>query len=176
MKNITLLILSLILITSCVNVNNAEKVVETNSVIGYDMSDDDKKRDLIPGSLSNIIVWEKYIKAHNEVDLEQIKSLDSDSITIRGPRGELIKGIDAHIEFLTTWFEANSPKWKIKYAIANDLSTDENERREWVTVGHDITLQVEGNQVNAAQIIDVRISGGKIQEFLVYERAKGEDE
>ena len=37
-------------------------------------------------------------------------------------------------------------------------------------------LTVEGKEVNASQIIDARITDGKIQEFFVYERLKGENE
>ena len=171
---------ALSVIISCINTESSDNAVEEasekNSIIGYDISDDGEKRDLEVGSLSNIEIWENYIKAHNERDFNAIKSLDSDSFEARGPKGEFIDGIDAHIEFLTQWFNQNSPTWKIKYTIANDVTTKEGELREWVTAGHDLMLTVEGKEVNASQIIDARITDGKIQEFFVYERLKGENE
>lgn len=180
MKKFILLITTLSVIISCVNIesngNVTEEVNEKSLKIGYDISDDGEKRDLEVGSLSNIEIWENYIKAHNERDFDAIRSLDSDSFKARGPRGEFVDGIDAHIEFLTQWFDQNSPMWKIKYTIANDVTSKEGKLREWVTAGHDLTLKVEGNEVNASQIIDARISEGKIQEFFVYERLKGENE
>ena len=180
MKNFILLITVLTIIISCVNFesneNFTEKANEKSSKIGYDISDEGEKRDLEVGSLSNIEIWENYIKAHNERDFSAIKSLDSKIFKARGPRGEFVDGIDAHIEFLTQWFDQNSPTWKIKYIIANDLTTKGGELREWVTAGHDLILTIEGKEVNASQIIDARISDGKIQEFFVHERLKGVNE
>lgn len=180
MKKFILLITVLTVIISCVNVessgNITEEANEKSLKIGYDISDDGEKRDLEVGSLSNIEIWENYIKAHNERDFDAIKSLDSDSFKARGPKGEFVDGIDAHIEFLTQWFDQNSPTWEIKYTIANDVTTKGGELREWVTAGHNLILNIEGKEVKASQIIDARISDGKIQEFFVHERLKGENE
>ncbi|MDG2371406.1 MAG: hypothetical protein P8L83_02220 [Flavobacteriaceae bacterium] len=145
-------------------------------VIGYDVSDEGEKRTLVAGSMTNVEVWEKYIKAHNERDLEAIMGMNSDNFTARGPRGEYIEGSEAHKEFLTQWFEENSPKWTSKYFIANDLTTKEGELRQWVTSGHDLTLNVEGKEVIVFQIHDALIADGKVQTFSVHERVKGENE
>ena len=53
-------------------------------------------------------VWEDYIKAHNEGDLEAITKLNFDDIKVWGPNGEFIDGSEAHINFLSMWFEGNS--------------------------------------------------------------------
>ena len=39
-----------------------------------------------------------------------------------------------------------------------------------------MTLTVDGNQVNLYQVIDALILDGKVQEFYVHERVKGENE
>ncbi len=175
MKKIIMFMISVLFITSC-NQSTNNITVEKQSIIGYDVSDEGEKRDLKGGSIENIAIWENYIKAHNERDMEVIRSLDSDTFKARGPQGQFIEGVDTHVEFLTQWFEQNSPKWEIKYAIANDVKTKDGELRQWVTAGHDMTLTVDGNQVNLYQVIDALISDGKIQEFYVHERVKGENE
>lgn len=147
-----------------------------NSEIGYDVSDEGEKRTLVAGPMSNVEIWEKYIKAHNERDFETIMNMSADDFKARGPRGEYIVGSEAHKEFLMEWFEANSPTWNSKYFIANDLTTKEGELRQWVTSGHDLTLNVDGNEVNVFQIHDALIVDGKVQEFMVHERVKGEGE
>ncbi|MBN09181.1 MAG: hypothetical protein CMC79_02255 [Flavobacteriaceae bacterium] len=177
MKKIILSLIAVSLIISCVNVEgNSNTVVEKQSKIGYDFSDEGEKRDLVAGSIENITIWENYIKAHNERDFDAIRALDSDTFKARGPQGQLVEGIDNHIEFLSQWFDQNSPKWKIKYTIANDVETKDGELMQWVTVGHDLTLTAEGKEVKLSQVIDALISDGKIQEFYVHERVKGENE
>ncbi|MDG2146723.1 MAG: hypothetical protein P8K14_00645 [Flavobacteriaceae bacterium] len=177
MKNIILLLISVSLMTSCIETTKSNnKIIEKQSIIGYDISDEGEKRDLEAGSIENITLWDNYIKAHNDRDFDVIRSLDSDTFKARGPQGQFIEGIDAHIEFLSQWFDQNSPKWKIKYAIANDVRTKDGELRQWVTAGHDVTLTVDGKEVNLYQVIDALISDGKVQEFYVHERVKGENE
>ena len=38
---------------------------------------------------------------YNAKDIEAIKALNSNEISVFGPAGEVIEGSDAHIEFLT---------------------------------------------------------------------------
>ena len=66
----------------------------------------------------------------------------------------------------------DSPKWETNYLIANEYTNEEGNLSQWVTSGHDITLQVEGNEVKAYQIHDALIIDGKVQMFYVYERAE----
>ncbi len=91
MKNIILLLVSVSLMTSCIETttNNNNKIIEKESIIGYDVSDEGEKRDLKGGSIENIAIWENYIKAHNERDMEVIRSLDSDTFKARGPQGHV---------------------------------------------------------------------------------------
>lgn len=172
MKKILLLLISVSFMISCTE----NIIVKKQSIIGYDISDEGEKRDLEAGSIENITLWDNYIKAHNDRDFDVIRSLDSDTIKIRGPQGQWVLGVNAHYDFLRQWFDQNSPKWKIKYAIANDVRTKDGELRQWVTAGHDMTLTVDGKEVNLYQIIDALISDGKVQEFYVHERVKGENE
>lgn len=176
MKNFIVLIFLGSILLSCKN--DKSKVMNhiVNSEIGYDVSEEGEKRTLLAGPMSNVEVWEKYIKAHNERDIETIMNMNGEDFKARGPRGEYIVGSEAHKEFLMEWFKANSPMWSSKYFIANDVKTKEGKLIQWVTSGHDLTLSVDGNQMNVFQIHDARIEDGKVQEFLVHERVKGEGE
>ena len=59
MKNIILLLVSVSLMTSCIETttNNNNKIIEKESIIGYDVSDEGEKRDLKGGSIENIAIW-----------------------------------------------------------------------------------------------------------------------
>ena len=103
---------------------------------------------LYGGSMSTVELWENYIAAHNAADLESIISMNAEEdFKVNGPNGEVIEGSDAHAEFLTKWFTDNSPKWEINYLIANEYTDEQGKLQQWVTSGHDLTLNVEGNEV-----------------------------
>ena len=172
MKKLSLLIL-ISLLASCEFGAQDEK---TDTQIGVEISDSGEKISLNAGKLSTVTVWEKYIKAHNDRDLEAIKQMDSDTFKAYGPKGEFIDGPEAHIQFLSKWFEDNNPIWASNYFIANELTNDKGELRQWVTSGHDVTMTVDSTALKVAQIHDALIKDGKVQMFYVYERVKQENE
>ena len=163
MKNYILLILSCFII-SCSVENDTKK-----SEIGYEIDENGTKYALMSGDLSTVDVWAKYLEAHNSRDLESIAAMNFDDIKIYAPDGNIIEGSDAHIGFLSDWFNNNSPKWKTHYMIANEL-TKGNELEQWVTSCHEMTLTVEGNTIKVNQIHDAQIVDGKIKKFYVNER------
>jgi len=167
--NKTILILLISILTFSCNTNQNPSPTQ----IGHEISDDDgSKVPLYAGSMSTIEVWENYITAHNNGDIEAVRNLNAtENFKAIGPDGTVFDGTDAHIEFLTQWFENNAPKWETNYLIANEYTDKDGKLRQWVTSGHDITLQVEENEVKAYQIHDALIIDGKVQMFYVYERA-----
>ena len=141
------------------------------------MSDDGTKIPLYTGDLSTVAIWEQYIKAHNDKDLEAIRSLNAvEGFKAYAPNGMVIDGTDAHIEFLTQWFADANPKWKTSYLIENEFTNKKGELRQWVTSGHGVTLTVEGEEVKLGQVHDALIVDGKIQMFYVTERVLAEGE
>ena len=172
MKKISILILVSLLASCQFYAPNAT----TDTQIGVEISDSGEKTSLNAGELSTVTVWEKYVKAHNDRDLETIKQMDSDTFKAYGPRGEFIDGPEAHIQFLRKWFNDNDPTWASNYFIANELTNDKGELRQWVTSGHDVTMTVDSTTVKVAQIHDALIKDGKVQMFYVYERVKQENE
>ena len=161
---ITLLVTAVLI--SC-NTSVKTEIKTSKDSIGYEIQDDGTKVPLYGGDMSNLAVLESYIKAHNDRDLETIKSLNGDKdFKVYGPDGQVIEGSEAHLEFLANWFKEASPKWKTNYLIENELTNNKGELRQWVTSGHEVTLTVDGEEVKFGQVIDARISNGKVQMFL----------
>lgn len=173
-KSIFTLLMTAVLI-SC---NTTTKIdVNTLKAIGYEIEDDGTKSPLYSGDMSNLAIWETYIKAHNDQDLETIKSLNvEEGFKAYAPNGQVIEGSDAHLEFLTNWFADASPKWKMNYLIENEFTNKKGELRQWVTSGHELTLTVKGKEVKLGQVHDALISNGKVQMFYVTERVLAADE
>jgi len=154
---------------SCANISNQE-VVETSKEIGFDKTEG-VKTSLFGGNMETVAIWEKYIKAHNERDIETIKGLNAEKdFKAYGPRGEIIVGTKDHVAFLNQWFADNNPKWVTKYSIANEFTTKKGVLKQYVTSGHDVTLVVDGKEVKVNQVHDALIVDGKIQTFYVNER------
>jgi uncharacterized protein YacL (UPF0231 family) len=165
----SILLLSSLFMISCANISNQE-VVETSKEIGFDKTEG-VKTSLFGGNMETVAVWEKYIKAHNERDIETIKGLNAEKdFKAYGPRGEIIVGTKDHVAFLNQWFADNNPKWVTKYSIANEFTTKEGVLKQYVTSGHDVTLVVDGKEVKVNQVHDALIVDGKIQTFYVNER------
>ena len=77
-------------------------------------------------SPENLDIWDKYIDAHNNRDLELIASMNIDStqmgkFRILAPNGQVIRGSDTQIEFLKGWFEAENPTWRTYFSYSMKL-------------------------------------------------------
>jgi len=166
MKNF-LLFTTFVLLISCQQ--NTKELPQKK--IGFDITDG-IKTPLFAGDLKNVEIWEKYIKAHNEKNIETIKSLNAEiDFKAYGPKGEVFDGSEAHIEFLKTWFsDGTNPQWTTKFLIANEFTTKDGILKQWITSGHNLTLNVDGNQLKLNQVHDALIVNGKVQEFTVNER------
>ena len=68
------------------------------------------------------------------------------------------------------WFEVNSPKWEPNYFISNQFTDEKDSLKQWVTSGHDLTMEVEGQEVKVYQVHDALIEDGKVKMFYIYER------
>ena len=168
MKHIQILLLSIFMISlSCESTNTSPQV------IGF-TSSEDSKSDIVAGPNDIISVWESYIDAHNSRDMDAIRNLNSDDFSAYGEAGQVVEGSDAHIGFLSEWFEISNPKWTIQWAISNTGENVNGEISDFVTAGHELTLSVEGQEITAYQVIDAMISDGKIVNFNVYQQERGQ--
>ena len=163
MKSLLYITLGVLLASCCSEPKNFKE-----TQIGYEILQSGEKVDLNAGDLSIIAVWEKYLDAHNNKDLETIKSLNHNDIKILTPGGE-INSSEAHIEFLNNWFKENNPNWKTYYMISNEL-TENDTLKQYVTSCHELTLTVGAEQMKVSQIHDAWIVDGKVKKFYVYEK------
>ena len=166
MKKILILLSIFMISTSC-------ETPEASQVIGFSINNDGERSDItLEADITDI--WLEYIDAHNERDIESIRSLNADGFQAFGSAGEVVEGSDAHIAFLSEWFEANNPRWTILWAISNSGQTPEGEYLDFVTAGHEVTLSVDGNDVTVYQVIDANIADGKIVNFNVFQQERGQ--
>ena len=166
MKYLLYLTLSILVMSCCTEPKNNEE-----TPIGYEILESGEKVSLNAGDLSIIEVWEKYLDAHNNKDLKQIKSLNHDDIKIMTPGGE-IGSSEEHIKFLSAWFNQNNPNWKTYYMISNEL-TEKDTLKQYVTSCHELTLTTDSGQIKISQIHDAWIVDGKVKKFYVYEKPGG---
>ena len=139
--------------------------------IGVQISKKGEKIALYGGDMAAVSLWETYVKAHNERDLETIAALNAEKdFMVYGSTGEVIKVTKAHVAFLTTWFKEANPTWTTRFLITNMYTDKEGKVQQWITSGHDVTLTVEGKEVKVNQVHDALIVDGKIKEFSVNQR------
>ena len=159
MKKLILASISIALLYACVPPADSNQATAPQE-IGVQISDKGEKTALYGGDMAAVSLWETYIKAHNERDLETIAALNA----------EAIKGTQAHMAFLTTWFKQANPTWTTKFLITNMYTDKEGKVQQWITSGHDVTLTVEGKEVKVNQVHDALVVDGKIKLFTVNER------
>ena len=64
----------------------------------------------IAGSDEITDIWNKYLEAHNNGDIEAIKSMSADSIYVLGPDGTELRTKEEQAALLEGWFAAANPK------------------------------------------------------------------
>ena len=125
----------------------------------------DPERTYIMGSDEITEVWTKYLDAHNNGDIEAIKSMSADSIYILGPDGTEIRTKEEQAELLEGWFAAANPKWEAYWAMPYQSVPG---GADWVIVGHTVIETIEGEEKITRQMIDAEIKDGKVERFFVY--------
>jgi hypothetical protein len=169
MKNYILIMLLAVFTFSC----ETTVECEDNPAAGFLATADGKvpARDANP---ANLDLWDKYIEAHNNRDLETIASMNIDStdlgqFRILGPTGQIIRGTEEHSEFLKMWFDVENPKWNTYFSYSMKV---DGQQGEWVISGAQVKKTVDGQEVTSYDIADVYILDGKIGAFWVYTRAE----
>jgi len=169
MKNYIYIIILAVFTYSC---ETTVPTVVDNPAPGY-LSTAQGKSDARDGNPANLDLWDKYIEAHNNQDLDIIREMNADSteqfgaFRIIDAQGAIIDSPEAHIEILSGWFEAENPKWDTFFSYTMKV---DGQVGEWVISGHTLTRNVEGNEVLTYDIADVYIEDGKIGAFWIYQR------
>jgi hypothetical protein len=141
------------------------------TIIGYEHSSTGAKLKIYAGDLATVDIWGAYVKAHNDRDLDAIHKANAGDFKGWAPNGVIVDGPAAHAAFLKDWFAASSPKWEMKYAIANEVLGEDGVVQQWVTSGATVTSAIDGKEVTSEEIYDVRIENGKVKNMFVAVRA-----
>ena len=171
MKNIFLLIFMALFMFSCDVPVPAES--EAERAPGF-LNRGGEIFDATDANPENLDLWDKYIDAHNNRDLETIREMNADSTETMGafriydPAGGVVDSPDAHIERLSGWFAAEDPKWNTFFSYTMKV---DGQVGEWVISGHTLTTTVAGEEKTVYDIADVYIEDGKIGAFWIYTRA-----
>ena len=142
----------------------------TKTIIGYEILDGERV-EIVAGDTSVIDIWVEYVEAHNTRDLETINSLNAADFEGRAANGLIVKGSEAHAEFLKEWFATSNPSWEYNYAMANDVVLTDGGVQHWVTAVYTLTDKIDGEEVVTEEVFDVEIENGKIKLILVASRA-----
>ena len=110
MKNILVLLLMATVSISCNNSNESESTKHSQIQLELKFLMTVQEYLFMEGDMNTTKLWETYIKAHNEKDLETIKNINDDAFKGYPPNGDVIDGSEAHIGFLEEWFTNSSPK------------------------------------------------------------------
>ena len=121
----------------------------------------------IAGPSETTDVYNQFMDAHNEKDMETIKSLMSEDIVIWHSDGSRVDGRDAHLEALQSWFDQTNPTfnpfWGMPYVGVKNAET-------WVIAAHVTTQTIDGVESNSSQMLDLRITDGLVDLIIVYNR------
>jgi len=177
MKNILLLLALLSIAFSCSPPSQPKSedtpiIEDVPTAIGIQITDDGVKSSILMGEMENISIWEKYMKAHNDKDLETIASINAIDFKGYPPNGTVIDGSETHISFLKKWFTDSNPKWTTRWMIANAATNKDGVEQQWLTSAQELIDSVEGEEITLNHIHDVLFVDGKVKMVNVYERAK----
>lgn len=119
----------------------------------------------IAGSDEITEIWNRYLEAHNNADIEAIKSMSADSIYVMGPDGTELRTKEEQAALLKGWFAAASPKLEAYWAMPYQSVPS---GADWIIAGHRVTETIDGEEKVTLQMIDGEIKDGKVERFFVY--------
>lgn len=169
MKKYILILLLVVFTYSCETTSTAPL---DNPAAGY-LATADGRSDARDADPANLDLWDNYIEAHNNQNLDVIREMNADStqqfggFRIFDAQGGVVEGVDAHVERLSGWFQAENPKWNTFFSYTMKV---DGQVGEWVISGHVLTRNVNGTEVSTYDIVDAYIEDGKIGAFWVYQR------
>ena len=175
--NKTLLSIGILLLAQLSFAGHHEKSDhDTKTILGYEISEEGEKLDIVAGDASIVDIWVEYVEAHNKRDLEAIDNTNASDFEGRASNGLVVKGPEAHAAFLKEWFATSNPSWELNYVMASDVLQADGSHDHWVTSSYTLTDTIDGKEVASEELFDVQIEKGKIKFILVRSRALNADE
>lgn len=113
----------------------------------------------------NLDVYETFIQAHNDRNMDVIAELAHESIVVELADGGIIKGKKAFLKMLKSWFRSTNPIWKPYFAYSMKV---EGQEGEWVIAGH--TLKDKRQRLNVLDLVDIYLLDDKVRRVIVYRK------
>ena len=158
MKKYILLIA--IMIVSC------DTPVEETQGFGFWAGDENET--FVAGPTETTELYNQFIDAHNNQDVEAVGALLSDDIVIYYSDGNVVEDKATHLEGLQSWFEETNPSfnpfWGMPYVGVDNGET-------WMIAGHQTVATVDGVEVSAGTMLDIQFTDGLVSTIIIYSRA-----
>jgi len=121
----------------------------------------------VAGPSETTDLYNKFMDAHNDRDMETIKSLLSEDLVIWHSDGSRVEGRDAHLEALQSWFDETNPTlnpfWGMPYVGVNNGET-------WMIAAHNSKTTLDGVDSYNSNMLDLQAKDGVISMIIVYSR------
>ena len=121
----------------------------------------------VAGPSETTDLYNKFMDAHNDRDIETIKSLLSEDLVIWHSDGSRVEGRDAHLEALQSWFDETNPTFNpfcgMPYVGVNNGET-------WMIAAHNSKTTLDGVDSYNSHMLDLQAKDGVISMIIVYSR------
>ena len=157
MRNYILLLA--ILFASC------DAPVEETKGFGFWLGDENET--FVAGPSETTELYNKFIDAHNQKDIETVGSMLSEDLVIYHSDGRTVEGKSAHMEGLQSWFDQTDPSfnpfWGMPYVGVNNGET-------WMIAAHNSKTTLDGVDSYNSHMLDLQAKDGVISMIIVYSR------
>ncbi len=127
----------------------------------------DEEETFIAGPSETTEMYNKFIDAHNEMNMETIESLLAEDLVIYHSDGTTVEGKEAHLEALEQWFDQTNasfnPYWGMPYVGVNNGET-------WMIAAHQTQTTIDGEEISRGTMLDIQFTDGLVNTIIVYER------
>jgi len=121
----------------------------------------------VAGPSETTDLYNKFMDAHNDRDIETIKSLLSEDLVIWHSDGSRVEGRDAHLEALQSWFDETNPTfnpfWGMPYVGVNNGET-------WMIAAHNSKTTLDCVDSYNSHMLYLQAKDGVISMIIVYSR------
>tara|TARA_S200000501_G_C20782882_1_gene725861 strand:+ start:675 stop:1166 length:492 start_codon:yes stop_codon:yes gene_type:complete len=127
----------------------------------------DENETFVAGPSETTDLYNKFIDAHNQKDMETIESMLSEDIVIYHSDGRTVEDKSAHLDAIQVWFDQSDPSfnsfWGMPYKGVNNGET-------WMIAGHQTLTTVDGVETSVGTMLDIQFTDGLVSIIIVYDR------
>ena len=127
----------------------------------------DENETFVAGPSETTDLYNKFIDAHNQNDIEAVASMLSEELIIYHSDGRTVEGKSTHLEGLQSWFDQTDPSfnpfWGMPYVGVNNGET-------WMIAGHQTKTTIDGVETSIGTMLDIQFTDGLVSTIIVYDR------